>query len=362
MDRRTPLYDEHVKAKGKIVSFAGYELPIQYDQGLIAEHNAVRTKAGIFDVSHMGEIWCKGEDALANLQMFLTNDMDRMADGQARYSPMCNEKGGTVDDLIAYKKNDQEYLLVVNASNKDKDFKWMLDHQFGNVEFTDVSDSYAQIALQGPKAMEILRKMTTEESIPQKYYHAVFDATVAGISCLVSTTGYTGEDGVELYLKSEDAVAMWQALLENGKEEGLIPCGLGARDTLRMEAGMPLYGHEMNEEITPLEAGLRFAVKLKKDDFIGKKAMVEMGDLKRQRVGLKVTGKGIVREQSEVFVDGVQVGVTTSGTHCPYLQHPYAMALLQSEYHEIGTTVQVSVRGRMIEAQVCEQPFYKKGM
>lgn len=362
MERRTPLYEEHITAKGKMVPFAGFELPIQYDQGLIAEHNAVRTRAGIFDVSHMGEILCKGEDALENLQMLLTNDMDRMVDGQARYSPMCNEKGGTVDDLIAYKKNDQEYLLVVNAANKNKDYQWMLNHQFGNVVFEDLSDSYAQIALQGPKSMEILRKMTTEESIPKKYYHGVFDGLVAGIPCMVSKTGYTGEDGVELYLKSEDAVAMWRALLENGKEEGLIPCGLGARDTLRMEAGMPLYGHEMNEEITPLEAGLQFAVKMKKEDFIGKKAMIEMGDLKRQRVGLKVTGKGIIREDSEIFIDGIKIGVSTSGTHCPYLQHPYAMALIQSEYSEIGTSVQVSVRGRLIEAQVCEQPFYKKGM
>ncbi len=362
MERKTPLYEEHIKANGKIVPFAGYLLPIQYEQGLIAEHNAVRTKAGMFDVSHMGEIICEGKDALANLQLLLTNDFEKMVDGQAKYSPMCNEQGGTIDDLIAYKKSENEFLLVVNASNKDKDFKWMLAHQFGEVTFTDVSDDYAQIAVQGPKAMEILGRMTTEESIPKKYYHAVFDGNVAGVPCIVSKTGYTGEDGVELYLKSEDAVELWQALLKEGKEDGLIPCGIGARDTLRMEAGMPLYGHEMNEEITPIEVGLKFAVKLKKDNFIGKKAMEEMGEPKRQRVGLKVTGRGIVREEAEVFVDGQMIGHTTSGTHCPYLGHPYAMALIQSEYAQIGSEVQVVVRGRIIEAVVCEQPFYKKGM
>ena len=255
MEKKTPLYEEHVKANGKIVPFAGYLLPIQYEQGLIAEHNAVRTKAGIFDVSHMGEIICKGTDALANLQLLLTNDFSNMAIGQARYSPMCNERGGIVDDLISYKKGENEYLLVVNAANKDKDYQWMLKHKFGEVEFLDVSDSYAQIALQGPKSMEILQKITSEEDIPEKYYFAKFDGKVAGIPCIISKTGYTGEDGVELYLRSEDAVKMWHALLENGKEFGLIPRGLGARDTLRMEAGMPLYGNEMNEDINPLEVG-----------------------------------------------------------------------------------------------------------
>lgn len=362
MEKKTPLYEEHVKANGKMVPFAGYLLPIQYDQGLIAEHNAVRTKAGIFDVSHMGEIRCKGKDALANLQLLLTNNFEKMVVGQAKYSPMCNEQGGTIDDLIAYKISETEYLLVVNAANKDKDFKWIQEHQFGEVIFTDESDVYAQIALQGPKAMEILRKITSEESIPLKYYHAVFDGIVAGIPCIVSKTGYTGEDGVELYLRSENAVKMWQALLENGREEGLIPCGLGARDTLRMEAGMPLYGHEMDETITPLEVGLQFAVKMNKENFIGKKALEDMGKPKRQRVGLKVTGRGIIREEAEVFIDNQIIGHTTSGTHCPYLQHPYAMALVNSTDAQMGKTVEVSVRGRMIEAEIVEQPFYKKGM
>lgn len=360
MELKTPLYDAHVKAGGKIVPFAGYLLPVQYGTGVIKEHMAVRTQAGLFDVSHMGEVLCEGKDALANLQMLLTNNFDNMVDGQARYSPMCNEKGGTVDDLIVYKKADEKYLIVVNAANKDKDYEWMLTHQFGEVTFKDVSDQYAQLALQGPKALDILKKLTVEDNIPEKNYYAVFDAEVAGIPCIVSRTGYTGEDGVELYLESSKAEKMWDVLLENGKEEGLIPCGLGARDTLRMEAAMPLYGHEMDDETTPLETGLKFAVKMKKEEFIGKKALEEQGEPKRTRVGLKVTGRGIIREHQDVYLNGEQIGCTTSGTHCPYLGYPIAMALVESGSVELGTVVQVEVRGRQVEAEVVALPFYKR--
>lgn len=356
---KTPLYEAHVKAGGKIVPFAGYLLPVQYS-GVIDEHMAVRTKAGLFDVSHMGEVMCTGKDALLNLQMILTNDFTNMVDGQARYSIMCNENGGTVDDLIVYKYKEDCYFIVVNAANKDKDYQWMLDHQFGEVKFEDISDSVAQLALQGPKAMEILRKLTTEENIPEKYYHAVFNAEVAGMKCIVSKTGYTGEDGVEIYLASEEAEKMWEVLLEAGKEEGLVPCGLGARDTLRLEAAMPLYGHEMDDEVTPLETGLKFAVKMKKDDFIGKKALEDKGEITRKRVGLKVTGRGIVREHSEVYVGDQLAGMTTSGTHCPFLGYPVAMALLNVDHTEIGTKVNVAVRGRKIEAEIVALPFYKR--
>ena len=360
MELKTPLYDAHVKAGGKIVPFAGYLLPVQYEAGVIKEHMAVRTQAGLFDVSHMGEILCEGKDALRNLQMLLTNNFENMVDGQARYSPMCNENGGTVDDLIVYRKADEQYFIVVNAANKDKDYRWMLAHQFGEVTFTDVSDEYAQIALQGPKAMEILKKLAPEEKIPKKYYHAVFDSEVAGIPCIVSKTGYTGEDGVELYLSSKDAEKMWETLLENGKEEGLIPCGLGARDTLRMEASMPLYGHEMDDEVSPLETGLGFAVKMKKEDFIGKAALEAAGGLTRKRVGLKVTGRGIIREHQDVFAEDKKIGITTSGTHCPFLGYAAAMALVDAAYTEVGTKVKVEVRGRMVEAEIVELPFYKR--
>ncbi len=360
MELKTPLYEAHVKAGGKIVPFGGYLLPVQYKEGVIKEHMAVRTQAGLFDVSHMGEILCQGKDALANLQMMLTNNFDNLTDGQARYSPMCNEQGGTVDDLIVYKKGEEDYFIVVNAANKDKDYQWMLDHQFGEVTFTDVSDQYAQLALQGPKAMEILRKLAPEENIPKKYYHAVFDTEAAGIPCIISKTGYTGEDGVEIYLDSARAQEMWDALLEAGKEEGLIPCGLGARDTLRMEAAMPLYGHEMDEQVTPLEAGLGFAVKMTKEDFIGKKALEEKGEPARKRIGLKVTGRGIIREHQDVYLGDRLIGHTTSGTHCPYLGCPVAMALVDADCTEPGTKVEADVRGRRVEAQIVPLPFYKR--
>lgn len=360
MELKTPLYEAHVKAGGKIVPFGGYLLPVQYKEGVIREHMAVRTQAGLFDVSHMGEILCQGKDAPANLQMMLTNNFDNLTDGQARYSPMCNEQGGTVDDLIVYKKADEDYFIVVNAANKDKDYQWMLDHQFGEVTFTDVSDQYAQLALQGPKALEILRKVTTEENIPKKYYHAVFDAEAADIPCIISKTGYTGEDGVEIYLDSARAQEMWDALLAAGKEEGLIPCGLGARDTLRMEAAMPLYGHEMDDQVTPLEAGLGFAVKMTKEDFIGKKALEEKGGPARKRIGLKVTGRGIIREHQDVYLGDRLIGHTTSGTHCPYLGCPVAMALVDADCTEPGTKVEADVRGRRVEAEIVPLPFYKR--
>ena len=360
MELKTPLYEAHVKAGGKIVPFGGYLLPVQYKEGVIREHMAVRTQAGLFDVSHMGEILCQGKDALANLQMMLTNNFDNLTDGQARYSPMCNEQGGTVDDLIVYKKADEDYFIVVNAANKDKDYQWMLDHQFGEVTFTDVSDQYAQLALQGPKALEILRKVTTEENIPKKYYHAVFDAEAADIPCIISKTGYTGEDGVEIYLDSARAQEMWDALLAAGKEEGLIPCGLGARDTLRMEAAMPLYGHEMDDQVTPLEAGLGFAVKMTKEDFIGKKALEEKGGPARKRIGLKVTGRGIIREHQDVYLGDRLIGHTTSGTHCSYLGCPVAMALVDADCTEPGTKVEADVRGRRVEAEIVPLPFYKR--
>lgn len=360
MEMKTPLYEAHVKAGGKMVPFAGYLLPVQYKAGVIKEHMAVRQNAGLFDVSHMGEILCEGEKALENLQHILTNDFQNMSDGQARYSPMCNENGGTVDDLIVYRKNENQYFIVVNAANKDKDFAWMKEHQLSGAVFTDVSDQYAQLALQGPKAMEILRKLTSEDNIPQKYYHAVFDAVVADIPCIVSKTGYTGEDGVEIYLHPDYAEKLWNLLLENGADEGLIPCGLGARDTLRMESAMPLYGHEMDDGISPLETGLTFAVKMKKDDFIGKTAMESKGEPAIKRVGLKATGRGIIREAQDVYMDGKLIGKTTSGTHCPFLGYAAAMALIEKNKAETGSKVTVDVRGRMVEAEIVPLPFYKR--
>lgn len=360
MEKKTPLYDCHIQAEGKIVSFAGYLLPVQYKTGVIAEHMAVRKSAGIFDVSHMGEIIIKGNDALDNIQMLVTNDCSKMTDGQVRYSPMCYEDGGVVDDLLVYRVNVNEYMIVVNASNRHKDVEWMKSHLFGDAELTDISDETALIALQGPMSLSILGKLTDEAHLPVKYYTFKEDVNVLGISCMISRTGYTGEDGYEICCKNEDAVRLWELLLDAGKEYGLIPCGLGARDTLRLEAGMPLYGHEMDENITPVEAGLGFAVKLNKDDFIGKQGIIDRGTPIKTRVGLKITGRGIARENCTVYCYDKEIGRTTSGTHAPYLGYPIAMALLDIDTAHIGTKLEVDVRGRRIEAEIVTLPFYMK--
>lgn len=360
MELKTPLYNMHTKSGGKMVSFAGYMLPIEYQTGIVKEHMAVRTKCGLFDVSHMGEIILTGPDALENLQNILTNDFTNMNNGQARYSLMCYENGGVVDDLIVYKYSDNKYFIVVNASNKEKDFKWMKSHQSGNAEFIDISERVAQIALQGPLANAILSELTNPKFIPKKYYTGIFDARIEGIKCLISKTGYTGEDGYEIYMSPENAPRIWEMLMDKGAKYGLIPCGLGARDTLRMEAAMPLYGHELSESITPLEAGLNFAVKMGKKDFIGKKALESYGAPKRKRVGIKAIGKGILREGYNVLNDGKVIGKVTSGTLCPYIGMPIAMALIDESYAKEGTLLMVPVRGREIEAVIVALPFYKK--
>ncbi|MDF2544742.1 MAG: gcvT [Herbinix sp.] len=360
MELKTPLYDCHVQWKGKIVPFAGYLLPVQYETGVIAEHMAVRTKAGLFDVSHMGEVILMGKDAGANVQMLVTNDCSKMYDGQVKYSPMCNEDGGVVDDLLVYKIHAEYYLIVINASNRHKDVEWMKKHLFGEVVFKDISDEVAQIALQGPNAPEILKKVTQETDIPTKYYSFVEKGTVSDKECLISKTGYTGEDGYEIYCKPEDAAYLWNTLLEVGKEFGLIPAGLGARDTLRLEAAMPLYGHELSDTISPLEAGLSFAVKMEKDHFIGKKGIEDRGNLTRKRVGLRLIDRGIAREDCAILVDDQVVGRTTSGTHCPYINQAVAMGLIDIANSEVGTKVFIEVRGRKLAAQVIALPFYRR--
>lgn len=271
--KKTALYSRHVEAGAKMVEFAGYMMPVQYKTGVISEHMATRKAAGMFDVSHMGEIILTGSNATGALQHLLTNDMSGMEPGSCRYSPMCNRNGGVVDDLIVYCINSEKYMLVVNAGNHDKDVEWIKQNLPQDAHMEDVSDKTGEIALQGPKAEAILSKLADSSRFPVKNYTFTESISVAGINCLVSRTGYTGEDGFEIYCDGADSVALWDALAEAGAEHSLELCGLGARDTLRLEAGMPLYGHEMNEEITPLEAGLGFFVKTDKPDFIGKQAL-----------------------------------------------------------------------------------------
>ncbi len=360
MDKKTPLYDYHLAHKGRMVPFGGYILPVQYETGVIAEHKAVRKSCGLFDVSHMGELRIRGKDALANINMLLTNDFSDMEIGRVRYSPMCNASGGIVDDLIVYKFAEDDYLLVVNAANKDKDAAWIRTHLTGEAEMEDQSDRYAQLALQGPKSREILAKLADENGFPTKYYSFVPELQVAGVPCLVSRTGYTGEFGYELYCAPDQVEKLAEALLEAGSELGLTPCGLGARDTLRLEAGMPLYGHEMSDEITPLEAGLGFFVRMDKQDFIGKTALEEKGEPSKIRVGLVLTDRGIAREHSDVYVGEEKVGLTTSGTLAPYINKAVAMATVDKRFMEPGTKVVIDVRGRKLAAEVVPMPFYQR--
>ncbi len=360
MDRKTPLYDFHVSHCGRMVPFAGYLLPVQFADGVIKEHQAVRTACGLFDVSHMGEVLFAGPDALANVEHLLTNRIGDMDIGRVRYSPMCNERGGMVDDLVVYRFAQDKFLLVVNAANKDKDVAWFLANKFGDVTIEDQSEQFAQLALQGPMAKEILESLTSPESLPVKNYTFVDNVDVQGINCLVSRTGYTGEAGYELYCAPEHAVTVAEKLLAAGKPHGLLLCGLGARDTLRLEAGMPLYGHEMNDETTPLETNLGMFVKLDKGDFIGRDALVKAGEPTRERVGLEVTDRGIVREDSAVFVGDRQIGKTTSGTMGPHVQKAIAMALVERGALSSGDEVTVDVRGRMLRAKVVPLPFYSR--
>lgn len=359
MERKTPLYEKHVKAGGKMVSFGGYSLPVQYT-GIIAEHNAVRKQAGLFDVSHMGEVIITGKDALNYLQKVMTNDFTNLQDGKIRYTLMCNDQGGVIDDLLVYRYHSEKYLLVVNSGNKEKDVTWLNLQKFGDVQVNDISDVIGLVALQGPKSREILLQVASEDNIPEKYYSFIDQANIQGSKCLISQTGYTGEAGYEIYCDAADTPKIWDLLLQAGKELGLIPCGLGARDTLRLEAGMPLYGHEMNEEITPLEADLGFAVKMAKEEFIGKKALMEKGEPTRIRVGFKMTGRGIARENEVIYIGETPIGKTTSGTHAPYLGYAIAAGIIDRKYSEVGTAVEIDVRGRRITAEIISLPFYKK--
>lgn len=359
MEKKTPLYQTHLKLGGKMVPFAGYLMPVQYTD-IIEEHLAVREAAGIFDVSHMGEVSLTGKDAVKSLNWLCSNDFTDMMDGRVRYSPMLNPEGGVIDDLLIYRLSEERYLMVVNASNREKDVNWIKKNLVGDTQMKDISDEIAQIALQGPKSKEIIEKLTKQQEIPQKYYTFVERAEVANIPCLLSRTGYTGSYGYELYCSAQKAEELWASLMEAGKEFGLLPCGLGARDTLRLEASMPLYGHEMDDTVSPLETGLEFAVKMQKENFIGKEALLQRGEPRITRVGIKVTGRGIVREGCPVYVGEREIGKTSSGTHLPYLKGAYAMALVQKEFGKPGTKVTVLVRGRKIEAEIVAIPFYKE--
>ncbi len=358
--KRTPLFDEYAKYGGKTIDFGGWELPVQFSS-IKDEHDAVRNRAGLFDVSHMGEIFVEGPNALNYLQKLLSNDISKIAIGGAQYSAMCYENGGVVDDLLTYRLDDNRYLLCVNAANIEKDYDWMLAKAEGDVTITNKSDEYAQIALQGPLSEEVLQTLTDTDLQTIKYFKFQENVTVAGHSVLVSRSGYTGEDGFEIYGTPAAITDLWNKILEAGKDKGVVPAGLGARDTLRFEVCLPLYGQELSKDISPLEAGIGFAVKLN-TDFIGRDALAQQKEngLTRKIAGIEMSGKGIPRHGYKVFKNGEEIGEVTTGTQSPMTKRNIGLALIDAKFAELGNEVEIEIRNKRIPAVIVETPFYKR--
>ena len=364
---RTPLTDWHASHNGRIVEFGGWEMPVQYTS-IVDEHHAVRKAAGLFDISHMGRLQFTGADAPRVLDHLATCRVDSLAIGQIRYGLMCNDAGGVLDDVLVYRNCADIYGLVVNAGNAPKIRGWIETRHNDmagssrslDFQMKDLGDQSSMIAIQGPKALAILQQLTTTDLAAMKYYTCLGGA-VAGIPACISRTGYTGEDGFEL-IAFGSAVELWEKLLATGKDDGLIPCGLGCRDTLRLEAAMPLYGHELNENIDPLTAGLSFAVKLDKPNFIGREALLKIKTQPPQsvRVGLQLASKRIAREHSEVFVGDIRIGEVSSGTFSPTLEKSIAMAYVEVAHSAAGNAVEVDIRGKREKATVVPLPFYKR--
>ncbi|MBI3558489.1 MAG: glycine cleavage system aminomethyltransferase GcvT [Deltaproteobacteria bacterium] len=360
MAKKTALYDEHVKLKGKMVEFGGWDMPVQYS-GLADEHETCRTKVGLFDVSHMGEVRVRGRDSLAFLNRLVTNNVEKIQDSQAQYTVMCFEEGGCVDDLIIHRMGPEDFFICVNASNTEKDYEWIKNHSPKGVSVENVSPEYTQIAIQGRHAQPILQKFTDTPLADIKYYW-FRQGRVLDKEAIIARTGYTGEDGFEIYVPWHSGPAIWSALMDEGQKHGIKPCGLGARDTLRTEMKYPLYGHEIEKDLNPLEAGLGWVVKLDKPGFIGKKALVALKEsgLRRSLVGLRSLGKAIPRQGYVVETAGTPVGVVTSGTLSPCLKYGIAIAYVDRNLNAIGTKLDVVVREQRVPHEIVETPFYKR--
>src|SRR6266851_1142219 len=359
--KRTPLYEQHVALGARLVEFGGWEMPVQYS-GILDEHRAVRTHSGLFDVSHMGEFKVEGPDALVFLQHLVPNDVSRLAINQALYTQLCLPDGGTIDDLIIYHLADNHYMLVVNAANIDKDFAWV-EQQANNsiVQVTNQSDTTALLALQGPEAQAILQPLTEVDLSTVRYYHCS-PGTVNGINCIISRTGYTGEDGFELYCASADVSKLWNDLLAAGKDHGLLPAGLGARDTLRLEAAYCLYGHELDEQTNPLEANLAWTVKLQKGEFIGRAALLQVKEQgpRRKLIGVSLVGRGVPRGGYLIYENDQPIGALTSGAPGITVNKNIGLGYVDAAHAVTGNTVYIDVRGRRTAAQIVALPFYKR--
>ncbi|MDQ3804843.1 MAG: glycine cleavage system aminomethyltransferase GcvT [Acidobacteriota bacterium] len=348
-----------------MVEFGGWDMPVQYPAGTVEEHLRTRTRSGLFDVSHMGEIGVRGPDAIPFVNRLCSNDAAKLADGQAQYSALTTPEGTVVDDLLVYRFGPEHLLLVVNASTTDKDWDWINSHRAGeSVELTNRSADFCQLALQGPDAVGILQQLTDTPLEEIKYYH-FREGRVDGVPAIISRTGYTGEDGFEVYAAPDRAEQLWDRILDAGRHgtpEGTLPCGLAARNTLRLEAGMALYGHEITEETTLLEANLGWITKLNKGDFNGREALARQKEegVRRKLVGFEVTERGIARDGQDVYAGGQKVGHVTSGSPAPYLKKNIGMAYVPVRHADAGTPLQVDVRGRLVGAQVVPTPFYKR--
>ena len=355
--KRTPYCGILKEMGGKFVDFAGYDMPVQFE-GILAEHKAVRENVGLFDVSHMGEVLIEGEGALATLQKVFTNNYETLKAGRVRYSLMLNENGGVVDDVLVYCiKENETYLVCVNASNADKDFAWISSHLEKNTTAKNLSDDTAQLAVQGPSAINVIGKIFKENDIPDKYYSFKIVDGVFSKKVIVSRTGYTAEDGFEIYCDVSDAKSLFDKVIAAGKDVGLKLCGLGARDTLRLEGAMPLYGHEMNENTLATEIGLDAYIKFDKPSFIGKDALLEQKRAKR-RIGIELVDRGIAREHAEVYSGNLKIGEITSGTMSPTLGKSIAMARVDANADL--NNLFVDVRGKKLRAEKVELPFYKR--
>jgi aminomethyltransferase len=360
--KRTPLYECHVEANARIVPFAGFEMPVQYT-GVLEEHRAVRGAVGMFDVSHMGEIDIVGRRALDFIQLVTCNDAAKLTHGRVQYSGLMTPRGTFVDDLLVHKIADDRYLFVVNAANKDKDYAYLCAQAagFDGADVVDRSDDYAQIAVQGPRAVAVLAKLTATNLSEIKYYRFV-DGEVGGAPAIIARTGYTGEDGFEVYVAPVDAPRTWRGLLEAGEEFGIMPAGLGARDTLRFEACMALYGNDIDDTTTPLEAGLGWIVKLDKGAFLGRDALArqQSAGIKRKLVGFEMTGRGIARHGYPIWAGAKKVGIVTSGTHAPTLGKALGLGYVPIELSAVGCELEIEIREHKVAARVVDTPFYRR--
>ncbi len=359
--KRTPLYDIHVKSGAKIVDFAGFEMPVLYSS-LIKEHLAVRSGCGIFDVSHMGEIAFAGAGALDAVQRLTTNDARRLGGGEAQYSLICNNGGGVIDDVIVYCHGPQKFVLCVNASNTGNVLGWIDEHTFEDVNITDISDETALIALQGPQAAEVLQTVTDSDLSKIKKFNFTM-GSVCGVDAVISRTGYTGEDGFELFMLPSSAATVWDGLINYGGPFEVMPVGLGARDTLRLEMGYPLHGNEIDTETSPLEAGLKWAVKLDGDDFFGKERLLEKTSegCAKKLVAFEMKGPGIPRSGYRLLSpEGGEIGTVTSGTHSPSLKRAIGLGYVETAFSGPATEIAVEIRGKAVGAEVVKPPFYKK--